>query len=647
MPLSPSETASETPSKTTSDTKLTHRFALSISGGIALGSYEAGVLSQMYRDLVHFNAHPDIVDCASLKIDVIAGASAGSITGLLLAQALSLGLTPDVFESRMRAFWVELLDIRELLEEDPHKAYVNTLFTDAVIDKIASATLELEPQPRPEHGVETIALWITMTNLDGLPYIIDFGRKGHVQASVSLYALNHRDYQPYLIRGGDIRRASSVEKLKSKPEGGANADTDFWSAAQPATWEDAKNAATASSAFPFALPSQQQERDLTQYPEYMRFKREVESGEQAAKSHEPGVTAGQPVPKAKGGSPAPNTRNAEVKLPTRAEFEFIDGGLFNNEPIGKAIDAAAFLDRLNTARASDHNTPVERSFLIIEPEPQVPADVAAAMQDVASAKRGPSAPPAALAKIIGAYFYTALYSDFAAAANVNRRLAQMQTALDKLKSAVPDKDTFDALSADILKAAGLEHKQSVTLERIPHTSAASRKLASAFSGHFGGFLRQDYREADFITGRWEARQWLVEWLTLWLQKHTNERDITLPHAINADYIQSLLGGKVPDPAETHIFPTDLLPQQLGASGWQPREDAPGHVSDTARLAALSDEERTALLEQFEKRMRVLLDAWLHLKAPAAAAAHFAEAAAALLLNHRLAQEHPVPYKPRP
>ncbi len=41
-------------------TERVHRFALSISGGIALGSYEAGVLTQLYQDLYRFNQNMQV-----------------------------------------------------------------------------------------------------------------------------------------------------------------------------------------------------------------------------------------------------------------------------------------------------------------------------------------------------------------------------------------------------------------------------------------------------------------------------------------------------------------------------------------------------------------------------------------------------------
>ncbi len=67
---------------------VTHRFGLCISGAVSLGAYEAGVIAQLYRDFHTVNQA--MGGRARLVIDAIAGASAGSVTGLILAQALAL-----------------------------------------------------------------------------------------------------------------------------------------------------------------------------------------------------------------------------------------------------------------------------------------------------------------------------------------------------------------------------------------------------------------------------------------------------------------------------------------------------------------------------------------------------------------------------
>ncbi len=563
----------------------THRFALSISGGVALGSYEAGVLSQMYRDLYAFNRHPRMAGKAKVTIDAIAGASAGSITGLILAQALSLGRSPDDLEARMRACWVELLNIEALLKPsatDPKQS----LFTNGVVADIVAAGVELSPKP-PDQEQEPVALWMAMTNLDGVPFVIDFKRKDepHAQAATELYALDYKDYISFLLNGNEI---TMIDKRMIVPADGAGAGS---------VWQVAANAARASSAFPVAFPSQYQSRDLAQYPAYMEFKKQVESSELQDKAHNP-----QLEPKA--------------PLPTKAAFQFTDGGIFNNQPIGKCINAVEDLNRRFPERdpnSEKSKGKAGRSFIIIEPEPQLPEMVEAALVSSTEHPDQPMFPASVVGKIVQAYFNTALYGDFKNASDMNQQLLDLDAAFSQLDTLGLDAAGISKLAdikTAIRKAVGLDGKAQITLQRVPAEVPASRRLASSFWGHFGGFLRRDFREADFITGQYEARQWLVQWLALWLQSHADDIGMG-KSAITAPFVTGLLGAPPADPADTPIDPTGLKPEDLADAGWFPNKDATGEVTVTTRMAALSPQERQQIIQLAEARGEALLDAWFH------------------------------------
>ncbi len=557
-----------------------HRFALSISGGIALGSYEAGVLCQLYRDLYAFNRLPDIHGQVSVSIDAIAGASAGSITGLILAQALSLGLPPELLETRMRACWIELLSLEQLLKPWDQDS-LEGIFTGGVVPEVIRRALEIPPTT-PAEFTEPIALWITMTNLDGVPYRIDFGRhdEHHAQAVTELYALDYTDCIPFVVTRGVI--AMVEEKLI--PRSGSQSDL----------WQAASDAAHASSAFPVAFPSQWQERDLMQYPGYCDFKSAVEGR--------------RPDP----GDPL-ELAAAVTPLPTRFTFQFIDGGVFHNQPVGKAIDAVTWLDLRFPERLphTDDNGGAGRSYLIIEPEPQLPESVEQALNLHSEHAARPDLPPAMIGKILGAYFNTALFSDFNEAVKMNGRVAALEAALDELDRLGLSPDHAAAIKEEIRTAAGFRNKRAITLQRIPAEVAKGRRLASSFMGHFGGFLRRDYREADFITGRNEGRMWLVRWLELWLKSHANEIGIA-PQAITPDWVLAHLDPQ-PIPVASDPLPdTGLSPEDLAASGWFASHE-PGEPPTAAQWsAALSEAERDAILSRVEERAAVLTEAWTRL-----------------------------------
>ena len=560
-----------------------HRFALSVSGGVALGSYEAGVLTQLYRDLYVFNTQ--MKGKAQVSIDVIAGASAGSITGLIMAQALSLGSPPALLEAHMRTCWVDLLDIHHLLTPAAQAAGSGgAIFTDGVVDKIIAQALNLSPVA-PETPQEAVALWITMTNLDGIPYVIDFARKDehHTQLSTQLYALDYKDYVPFLLEGN---RATQVEP-RLLPSDGIE---------DPLGWRLAAEAARASSAFPVAFPCRYQRRNLEAYKGYREFEAALKSGMEE-KAADP-------------------TLHPTQELPAEATLQFVDGGLFNNEPIGRAIDAVAYINakdpKRNPARKDLNEGKAGRSFLMIEPEPQLPAVIASALS-AAAVPSSPLLPPTTLAKILAAYFNHALYSDFKTAQETNTALVEMNKALDRLDTLALSPEVVTMLKQEILKAAGLDDKEIVTLERVPQPAELTRRLASAFDGHFGGFLRRDYRVADFTTGKNEARLWLAEWLTRWLQSHA--QDVGMQGKTH-DEIEATVAGQLGEaPAQQDPRLNDhgdpdlngLTPMQLADAGWFPRAPA----DSAQQRAALTEDQRRTIVAEAEQRLHQLLEVWLH------------------------------------
>lgn len=512
---------------------------------------------------------------------------AGSISGLILAQALAAGSHPDALERRMRRCWVDLLDIRNLLKASGAKDAGASRFTDAVVQEIIASAVQV-PQESPCAASEPIALWVTMTNLDGVPYVIDFQRKGrfHAQASTMLYALDYKDCVPFLLSGNTISMAEP--RMVTNDPGGAAASV-------TGTWDDAVEAARASSAFPIAFPSRSQKRNLRLYPGYRTFKLAVEDDQLAAKSDEPAL-------------------HPQAPLPDEATFQFADGGLFNNEPIGRCIDAVAYLNKEYPER-DPHNKAagrgkVGRSFVIIEPDPQLPQDVARSLSPASCHGDRPAMPHSLLAKVLSAYFNDALYGDFRTAADTNRRIRDLETALQGLERLGLETARVEALKTEIRNAAGLQDKTEITLQRIPLSLPATKRLAGAFAGHFGGFLRKDYREADFLTGRHEARQWFAEWLRLWLGSHAEDIG-TLAEDISPGYVDGLVGSPPPDPATTPIAPTGLTPVQLAASGWFPARNDCHTESASSRAAALTKGERTEIVELAEARGEDLVDIWLH------------------------------------
>ncbi len=431
---------------------ITHRFAFTISGGLAMGAYEAGVLCQLYEDLTAINGAG--LGCR-LVIDAISGASAGSITGLILAQALATGWTPDKFRERMREAWITGPDVIALLR--PASGPEESLFTQDRLAQVAGATIDDLAPEGPHDPAQAVALWMAITNADGVPLRIRF-RQGE-ETEITLYGMSYRDFLPYFLCGSHIRDVAIPTEDLGKP----SPPQRWWDDCPATTWKAARDGALASASFPVAFRTKPLTRELARYGDYAEWK-------------EPG-------------------------WPDALDCQVMDGGIFGNEPIGKAIDAVAYLERLDPARAGD-----ARTYLMIEPGPKTPADLGKAMEAVAARRAPDGLPPlTALVGMVLAYFNDALLSDFINAERVNAQIKALDEALRPLGLDPSQKEA-------IKKAAGLGHKKVVTLERIPHTIPTRDRLAGDFLGDFGGFLQQDFREMDFCVGQGEARVWLGLWL---------------------------------------------------------------------------------------------------------------------------------------
>lgn len=83
------------------------RIALTLPGAVSLGAYEAGALAALLVGVQEVNR----LDAEALRVDAIAGASAGSITGVLAARTLLEGQDPVTV---MHGLWVAAPALRRM-----------------------------------------------------------------------------------------------------------------------------------------------------------------------------------------------------------------------------------------------------------------------------------------------------------------------------------------------------------------------------------------------------------------------------------------------------------------------------------------------------------------------------------------------------
>jgi Patatin-like phospholipase len=135
------------------------RLSLTISGAVSLGSYEGGALAALLYAVRKLAAD----DNPALRIDVMSGASAGSITALLAARALQQGHDPCTV---MSGAWVKDVSIGSLLAHDARAP----LSIDA-LRKLACDLLDpAQGAPSAYRQAFPIRMSYTLACLRGLEY---------------------------------------------------------------------------------------------------------------------------------------------------------------------------------------------------------------------------------------------------------------------------------------------------------------------------------------------------------------------------------------------------------------------------------------------------------------------------------------------
>jgi hypothetical protein len=126
------------------------RLAITISGAVSLGSYEAGVLYEVITAIGQHNDHPDTTLEERIEIDVLTGASAGGMTAAIDAQNL-LYAGNSLGEPQNNPFfnpWVVDISLDGLLNPDarPDPAFpdiptpedpTKSIFSSNLIEKLA------------------------------------------------------------------------------------------------------------------------------------------------------------------------------------------------------------------------------------------------------------------------------------------------------------------------------------------------------------------------------------------------------------------------------------------------------------------------------------------------------------------------------
>jgi len=456
----------------------TKRLALIIRGAVSLGSYEGGVLYELLRALDHHNSSLPTGSDRRVCIDVLAGASAGSMTAAITMQVL-LGGRAKLAGARDNPFyqaWVVDVNLAELLRYRNGEYEEGSLLSGDFIAELAQKHLGSAPTGAPHPAKPD---------------------SGHLRFAFALSNLRGLDY--------DTTPDLDFPCTRFQDEWCDEIDL-----ANPAAadWAQIRLAAITSGAFPAAFPVRFLTRARTSYnTNYL--------------------------------SPA----DWPATEPTR-DLPYVDGGVFNNEPLGLAKG----LVDLNDQHLDNDN----RFYLYVSPSPKlsdrnkdfdsrnvtlldmgshlVNAVLGQAQYQDLSALRKTNQKVAAFdataqtlsaviasnAGQIASFRATTTLLAGAAFANLPAGAETLAQAVARLGAAYATQPWFPSdpeqrqawaeMLAAFERTATLQEKDTMTLLTI--CAEKAELLGDALSA-FGGFTAQAVRHYDYEVGRNKTQQWLA------------------------------------------------------------------------------------------------------------------------------------------
>ena len=287
------------------------KIALVMAGAGSLGAYEAGVLIELSHALTTLNGQLDAAGEARFTVDVLTGASAGGMSAALFSRAM-LGS----FESEKNGLyeaWVERINIHDLLK--PAADEENALLSKQILRDISGRYLASVPAGRKPASFlppDSLCLGLTLSNLNGLDYQL----AAITRSSVAGAGYNTTRFSDSIAWTIPCRGDGNVLQRGVPPfvrAGGPIVDA----------WSEVQTAAIACGNFPFAFMPQ----PLTRY--YEEYRQD-------------------------------NLTQDEGYFQSYPQLTFVDGGMFDNEPLGAAINLAA-------SRDPGGRPDAKRLFLLVHP----------------------------------------------------------------------------------------------------------------------------------------------------------------------------------------------------------------------------------------------------------------------------------------
>jgi hypothetical protein len=355
----------------------TFQLALVLGGTGSSGAYTAGVLDFLIEALDRWDAARGTPGVPGHRVLVrfVTGTSGGGVNAAILSRALAYDF-PPVSQSTPATVaagnpfydnWVNQLTLNSLLTttdiDAPHSVVTSILNgggIDAAADKVVAFAGTVRAVPRAWVAAP-LRVFLTLSNLVGLPYKIDFGPMRMADGSTANLQqsyVNHADFARFAF----VYPGQAV--LAAQQDGVAPTDSTvrpdeftlcFGSERMPNAlpWTSFETFAMATAAIPVGLPARLLSRPLVHY-KYRVVAIPGDGTATPARPYQaltPDYAALQDWPGSGGG------------IPSTYAFYAVDGGVTDNEPIELARTALAGL----TGRNPRAGATADRAVLLVDP----------------------------------------------------------------------------------------------------------------------------------------------------------------------------------------------------------------------------------------------------------------------------------------
>jgi hypothetical protein len=332
------------------------KIAINMAGAVSAGAYTAGVLDFLMEALeqwekakLAFRSHlanpvpPGIfanpVPLHNVSIEALSGASAGgmcaAITAVMVQRPFDHITNPATVGSNNTFYeaWVNQIDISKLLGTDDLKndQPLTSILDSTIIDQIAQQALTLTGHSTPSYVSGDLTLFLTLTNVRGVPYRLYTDPSPGLDEFTTYYAdqLRFEVVQPQAMKSSAMAKGLPL------------------SAPASSAWELLREAAKATGAFPLFLAPRRLIRDLSDYnvPMWVPI---------CGPNPNPAIVSDLPVP------PAMTIETLNV-----------DGGVTDNDPFDLAHDFLAGQNpqALNGPPLSNPRTPLAANCAVISVAP--------------------------------------------------------------------------------------------------------------------------------------------------------------------------------------------------------------------------------------------------------------------------------------